>query len=539
MTLPNMLERNESGLSEVLRPMKTSVKPTFEPAITEESSPIRPQMASRMDIEPYHEKVNNEDQKTPGYPDGPIRIYDDDVFLYLEPTAEEASQFDVVINVAKEVKNPFDAQKNNSSRQPASAIESSIPDTALTNASFATAFEFRPDDGSSETPTTPKANPFRKPEYIHIPWDHNTDIAPDLMNLCETIDSRTKQGKKVLIHCQQGASRSASLIIAYGLYRKPDLSVNDAYYAAQSKSQWISPNMKLMYCLQDFQKEVSKRRPPPTSAFRPRGAGRSPTKHRLTLSADAIGLSPKEPRTAPLPGEEDGMNDNHHLRPSETHRRGNSMPGPQDVSPGPASAPPNLRWQEESEKRRQEETSAMKLPELPQRPKQEDMIHNEHEPASVPVEPPPTPGFNFTGFAFQNKAFPRFSNQARLSTEPLRAPVPFQPPTRAPPPPPTKAPVVEKTVTVVPSYPEDEAMLSPRAEMMTNNPLRDFSAQVPGLHFESPPTPDAGDDLFSPRATMFPRDPRAPFGRPVQVADPRSPPTKGETPITRSIDDIL
>ncbi|KMU88171.1 hypothetical protein CIHG_05342 [Coccidioides immitis H538.4] len=42
-----------------------------------------------------------------GYPDGPIRIYDSGLWLYLEPNEEEASKFDVVFNVAKEVNNPF------------------------------------------------------------------------------------------------------------------------------------------------------------------------------------------------------------------------------------------------------------------------------------------------------------------------------------------------------------------------------------------------------------------------------------------------
>lgn len=535
MTLPNMLERNESGLSEVLRPMKTSMNMNFDTTITEEPpTHIRSQMASRMDAEPYHEKVNNEDQKTPGYPDGPIAIYDDDVFLYLEPTADEASRFDLVINVAKEVVNPFEARK---SKHQSPIMESPIPDTALTDTSFATAFEFQP---GSETPTTPKANPFKMPEYIHMPWDHNTDIAPDLMCLCETIDNRTKAGKKVLIHCQQGASRSASLIIAYGLYRRPDLSVNDAYYAAQAKSQWISPNMKLMYSLQDFQKDVSKRRLPPASAYR---SGRSPTKHRLTLSADAIGMPLKEPRTAPLPGEDDDKNGEGHLRPAEIHRRGNSMPSPQGISPGPQSAPPNYSWREEVEKATDELPPPPQMAELPQRPKADSILTQAPEPPkqSFSYEPPPTPGFNGPngGLAFHNKGFPRFSNQARLSQHHIQfeQPVAFAPPTRAPPPPPTEPQALEQTVSVGPAYPDDEEMLSPRVETMTKNPLRDFS-HVSGMHFqETPPTPD--QNLFSPRQTMFPRDPLAPFGRPDQVADPRSPPTKGETPIVRSIDDIL
>jgi tyrosine-protein phosphatase len=88
------------------------------------------------------------------------------------------------------------------------------------------------------------------------------------------------------------------------------------------------------------------------------------------------------------------------------------------------------------------------------------------------------------------------------------------------------------------AFPDDAALMSPRAETMTNNPLKDAFNDFAGMRFvEVPPTPSEG--LFSPRETMFPRDPFYPFGRPTQVADPRSPPTKGETPIVRSIDDVL
>lgn len=80
--------------------------------------------------------------------------------------------------------------------------------------------------------------------------------------------------------------------------------------------------------------------------------------------------------------------------------------------------------------------------------------------------------------------------------------------------------------------------MSPRAETMTNNPLHDNLAGMAGMQFvETAPTPSEG--LFSPRESMFPRDPFYPFGRPTQVADPRSPPTKGETPIVRSIDELM
>ncbi|CAM1505529.1 Fc.00g111660.m01.CDS01 [Cosmosporella sp. VM-42] len=575
MTFPKVLERNESGLSEVLRPMKSCMKTSFETTIAEEESPIKTQLANRSDLEPYQENENNEDLKTPGYPDGPIAIYGDNVYLYLEPTAEEASKFDVVINVAREVKNPFEARQTTQSaasgfsqfRQSTPADESPIPDTAVTCCSFTTAFEYPPaDEGSAETPTTPKAMSFKTPEYIHIPWDHNTDIAPDLMNLCETIDSKTKEGKKVLVHCQQGASRSASLIIAYGLYQKPELSVNDAYYAAQAKSRWISPNMKLMYSLQDFQKEVSKKRP--SSASRPR-TGRSPTKHRLTLSADAIEVpSQEQPHTAPLPKED---RPKEHVGQSPNRPRGNSTPGPQSVSPGPASAPPTYTWMEQIEQTAPEQkvyeekapellAPTFRLGDLPKRPKSGQgravpslmpSLAPPLAPSLAPVgdswsKPPPSPGFpglSHASFGFQTLgSFPRFTDPppkkqvsyADVSYDDQPGQRTIDLPLRY-----AENEPVERMVDVRPRYAdvEDEPLLSPRAETMTNNPLHEFPG-IGGMRFvESPPTPSGG--LFSPRAGMFPRDPFSTFGRPPAVADPRSPPTKGEAPIVRSIDDLI
>lgn len=83
----------------------------------------------------------------------------------------------------------------------------------------------------------------KDPEYIHIPWEHNSDIVPDLLRLCKLIDERVTQGKKVLVHCQCGVSRSASLVVAYGLYKDPSLSVQEAYDTVKAKSKWIGPNM--------------------------------------------------------------------------------------------------------------------------------------------------------------------------------------------------------------------------------------------------------------------------------------------------------
>ncbi|PFH57391.1 hypothetical protein XA68_15124 [Ophiocordyceps unilateralis] len=521
MTFSKVLERNESGLSSVLRPMKSdsSMTSDSDSAPPQNDSPIKTQLADRSDLECFQERANNEDQKSPGYPDGPMAIYDDKVFLYSEPTVNEASQFDVVINVAKEVKNPFDAPVPTTFGWPSPRPRSGgspFPETATTTASFATAFEFQPYDGRPPlTPCTPKPTASKVPEYVHVPWDHNTDIASDLTRLCELIDSRTKEGKKVLVHCQQGASRSASLIIAYGLYRNPELSVNDAYYAAQAKSRWISPNMKLMYSLQDFHKQLAKKRLSTVSTYRPK-AGRSPTKHRLTLSVDAIDVS-KEPRTAPLPGESDKSSDEGITCYSS--RRSCSTPGSQVVSAGPASAPLTCSWS----------SSVV-------------------EGASPPSDGPREKSSNETrigrcalglqaihdgtlGQAAEMTASLPNRHRQRIP----RADLPLHAAQFARP--------VDREVVVAPTYPVDEALMSPRVETMTGSSHHGFS-DVAGMRFlECPATP--ADNLFSPREAMFPMNSLSmfgrvtPFGRPPQAADPRSPPARGEAPITRSIDDVL
>jgi tyrosine-protein phosphatase len=659
MTIPTVLERNESGLSSFFRPSRpTTEGPTMSSTIREEESPIRPQVANRIafDTEDYHEVENNEDQKSPGYPDGPVAIYGDKVYLYLEPTADEAARFDVVINVAREVVNPFKPAAATPESKDTPAEDSPIPETAATTASFATAYEYFPEDN---TPTTPKAQSFKEPEYIHMPWDHNTDISPDLLNLCETIDKRTKEGKKVLVHCQQGASRSASLIIAYGLFQNPELSVNDAYYAAQGKSRWISPNMRLMYCLQDFQKQMAKRRLTPSTGLKPR-PGRSPA-HRATMSVDNIDAPTKEPLTAPLPVDDPAPNDTS-ADMGQSRGRGNGTPNRgEPISPGPSSAPSSFSWSEKEDeadpgKFGRFNIDAMLAPQpadsefpppsfLVSRPPPSPGLGSFtlSKPPPSPgfgsftlSKPPPSPGFgSFSqsksppslGFgAFSQSKSPltlgpgTFSQSQQPPPSPgfgafmLSKPPPspgfgkftlgkpppspkLAPPSISKPPAPTglaplelsrppmspgfppsdpfskpppspgfgahrfgskpgtfgftslnlgpqpkpiieqAPPTPERSVAIMPSFPEDEALMSPRAETMTSNPIHQSFSEMTGMQFvESPPTPG---DMFSPRETMFPRDPFFPFVRPVQVADPRSPPTKGETPIVRSIDDML
>jgi tyrosine-protein phosphatase len=246
---------------------------------------------------------SGEDAKSPSYPDGPILMHEPSVHLYLEPKMEEAMKFDVVINVAREVKNPFkdmtfqgeqkDATSSSISDTSSKANpRDTTPDTAASMMSFQTAFEVQPSSSTESSPTTPKAAPEKKlPEYIHVPWDHNTDVKDELWDLCQTIESRVKEGKRVLVHCQQGASRSATLIIAYGMYLNQDLGPNEAYTLAQSKSRWINPNMSLLFSLSDFKKVIEQKKAEKANAVK-----KPSTKHRPTMSADPLDPPPTPSR---------------------------------------------------------------------------------------------------------------------------------------------------------------------------------------------------------------------------------------------------
>ena len=250
------------------------------------TSPIKKQTLEHVKEEADYEVPLSREVKSPAYPQGPVCIYDPYVFLYLEPTKIEAREFDVVLNVAREVPNPFSLEHQASAPEKKmvdkgvqvsfdtadkgtqvsfDAFEKDIktsdsvlePATAASEFSFRSALESQSDTEQTAGPSTPKAAT-PEPEYIHIPWDHNANVVEDLLRLCELIEDRVRQQKKVLVHCQCGVSRSASLVVAYGIYRNPQLTVQEAYDAVKHRSKWIGPNMNLIYQLSEFKGKLAK-----------------------------------------------------------------------------------------------------------------------------------------------------------------------------------------------------------------------------------------------------------------------------------------
>lgn len=252
-------------------------------------APAGPQMATRgpglIGGDSFDRPRSGEDAQSPSYPDGAILMHEPSVHLYSEPKLEEAMNFDVIINVAREVKNPFKAKLEEKERE--SIRHEEAPFSAASMMSFRTAFEVQPTESETTSPSTPRPkDEVKTPEYIHKPWDHNTDVKDELWDLCQTIESRVNEGKRVLVHCQQGASRSATLIIAYGMYKNPGMSVADAYTMAKSKSPWVNPNMSLLFSLNDFKKVIERKQSEKTSNIPVRS--KSQKSHSHSFSADNL-----------------------------------------------------------------------------------------------------------------------------------------------------------------------------------------------------------------------------------------------------------
>lgn len=325
--------------------------PALRPIVTKSSGLSEvPFEMEEEEEEPNFDIPQSKEEKPAAYPNGPICIYPAGVYLYFEPTAEQAATFDVIVNVASEVQNPFtssnlQSQKDLNARRVDGPAAENVDFAALSQQPKST-FGF-----GNDSPTTPKATPpvlqtiqpgeivlngrtYRTPEYIHMPWEHNTDIVPDLYKLVKVMDDRVRQGKRVLVHCQCGVSRSASLVVAYGLYKEPEVSVQEAYDKAKKRSKWIGPNMNLIMQLQEFRNGLLRQNQ--NSRSQNQGYGRrvgfpssSAANNRFSCPnperEDASGS--RVPQTAPLPPDTDIS-----MQRAST---GNMMA----ISPGPLSAP--------------------------------------------------------------------------------------------------------------------------------------------------------------------------------------------------------
>lgn len=127
-------------------------------------------------------------------------------------------------------------------------IAASTPDLraqysdALTSLAHARAVEYAQNDR------------FPALNYLHVPLSHDvSNLAPALPSLLSFVSLHLDRGVSVLVHCQCGVSRSASVVVAW-VMQAQQMAMHAAYDQVKTKSPYISPNISLLYQLMDFEK---------------------------------------------------------------------------------------------------------------------------------------------------------------------------------------------------------------------------------------------------------------------------------------------
>ncbi|KAI8879307.1 DSPc-domain-containing protein, partial [Backusella circina FSU 941] len=103
---------------------------------------------------------------------------------------------------------------------------------------------------ASEINLPPASN---KLEYHHIRWTHNQHNL-DFNRVIQIIYTAHSKNQVVLVHCQQGIERSATLVLAYLIYlSRQNWSLDHAISYVQKRAPAIRPNMNQLYQLREYE----------------------------------------------------------------------------------------------------------------------------------------------------------------------------------------------------------------------------------------------------------------------------------------------
>ena len=91
-------------------------------------------------------------------------------------------------------------------------------------------------------------------EYYKFNWSHYQDDFSEYLNVAFSfIEKHRRKNKNIMIHCQCGVSRSASIVIAYIMYDQK-LGFHDALQLVKSKSPTANPHLGFVCQLIEFEK---------------------------------------------------------------------------------------------------------------------------------------------------------------------------------------------------------------------------------------------------------------------------------------------
>jgi len=101
-----------------------------------------------------------------------------------------------------------------------------------------------------------------KGHYLYLDFEDDASVvlAPYIVRAVQFLQAAVEAGKRVLVHCHQGRSRSVSLVVAY-LMATEHLSLDEALKVVQVARPIAQPNFSFMRQLRQFEEN-------PTSNFR-------------------------------------------------------------------------------------------------------------------------------------------------------------------------------------------------------------------------------------------------------------------------------
>ncbi|KAJ7456704.1 hypothetical protein FB451DRAFT_1276890 [Mycena latifolia] len=204
-----------------------------------------------------HRKGEDADPAVP-YADGPIQIIPG-IWLGSEDNVKDWTGLlergiKSVLNVAKEVVSPFDAA-------PSQALRAFSSTPNLNNMPKDPDPTYYPSNPASGRPGM---------HYLKLQWSHGQQdlVEHGFREAMAFTDAALERGDGVLIHCQCGISRSATMVIALVMRaaaeRSPSVpseiwalkGMQGAYTFVKEKSKWVGPNMSLIYQLLEYEKKL-------------------------------------------------------------------------------------------------------------------------------------------------------------------------------------------------------------------------------------------------------------------------------------------
>ncbi|KAI5478223.1 tyrosine-protein phosphatase [Pseudohyphozyma bogoriensis] len=101
--------------------------------------------------------------------------------------------------------------------------------------------------------------------YLHLPWGHDeSDLIESgkFATAFDFIDTARERGENVLVHCQCGVSRSATVVIGWAMREAAEgrldgvSGMHEAYSFVKGKSEWVGPNLGLVFQLVAYERTL-------------------------------------------------------------------------------------------------------------------------------------------------------------------------------------------------------------------------------------------------------------------------------------------